>query len=135
MDKGIRLFPFEEPLLPGVYESESEDRNEKGHFYKGKKAEFLESDGPGINKDNFYIKENENECENIILNAVLNPRVPLGLKTALVGRRLGSGRFFGCQEPRQDEGDHGENDRKDKENAHEKVLVEIGAAGHMKCLL
>ena len=41
-----RLFPFERPLLPFVYEADDENRKEDHHRHEAEKADVGQHDGP-----------------------------------------------------------------------------------------
>src|SRR5512145_3557585 len=85
---GISSIPFERSLPPLIDKSDGQNRKEHHHRPEAEQAELPESDGPGKQKRDFEIENDEENRDQVEAHVEFHARVVEGVEAALIGRQL-----------------------------------------------
>src|SRR4051794_29719369 len=97
----MRSIPFERPLLPLIYEADSQHAKEQHHRPEAEGAELTEGHRPREQEGHFEVENDEQNCDQIEPHIELHARIVEGVEATLVrGKFLRVGVLVGNDERR-----------------------------------
>src|ERR1700749_665792 len=91
------LFPLESALLPYVGKAQQEFEQEDHHRDESRPADILERDAPREHERGFEGENDKEDCNEVVTDIELHPRILKGFEAALVGCLLRSVRLVGAK--------------------------------------
>src|SRR5436190_419455 len=118
-----RSLPLQRALLPLIYEADDQNQKEQHHRQESEHADVLQHDRPGKKKRDLEVEQDEQDCDEVVTDVELHPRVLESLEAAFIGRQLFRIRTIGRDDAAGCNHQHAESETEQDEQQDGEILV------------